>query len=292
VNGHVWLRGSDEPRYHRALVGPASTGPVRLGPVRLGPVRMGPVRTGPMPAGPVAATGPTSGTAAGAGPGPAGSGPRDRVLILGGGDGLAAHEVLRLPGVSHVDMITPDPDLLHLARTTPTLSALNGHAFRDPRLHVTVADPVARLRDPPGRYARGYDLVVDDLPEPAGTAHAATASQEFYGLVGRVLSPDGRFVVRTGRPGDDAGRLLWTVDATLRAAGLHTVPYCTARWGFVLAAHDRGALTGAVPRAGPGGTPAQVGRLCSGTAVGPRDLSGLRPAGTAPSTLVHPRYGG
>ncbi len=254
VDGHLRVRGSDEPRYHRALVGSAGAGPTRAGPVR--------------------------------------AGARGRALILGGGDGLAAHEVLRLPGVTEVDMITPDPALVHLARTAPTLGALDGQAFRDPRLHVTVADPVARLRDLPGRYTRGYDLVVDDLPEPEGTAHAASASQEFYGLVGRALAPDGRFVVRAGSP-DDQGRLLWTMDATLRAAGLRTVPYCVGHWGFVLAAHHRGTLTGAVPRGDAGARgPARVARLCSGTAVGPRDLSGLRPAGTAPSTLVHPRYGG
>ncbi|MGW8062313.1 polyamine aminopropyltransferase [Streptomyces ziwulingensis] len=152
---------------------------------------------------------------------PAMSGPHARVLILGGGDGLAAREVLRHPGVRRVDVVEPDPGLVRLARHDPGLSALNQHAYGDPRLHVIGADAFRRLRSTP---TATYDVVISDLPDPGVTAGTKLYSQEFYGLLRRVLAPDGRLAVHAG-PLSARLRTFWTVDATLRAAGLRTVAY-------------------------------------------------------------------
>ncbi|GHH69495.1 polyamine aminopropyltransferase 2 [Streptomyces sulfonofaciens] len=204
---------------------------------------------------------------------PAACGPLARVLVLGGDDGLAAGTALRRAGVHSVDVVALDPGVVRLARTDPALSALNERAFRDPRVHVATDDPFDRLR----HLRRRYDLIVSDLPGPGGTASTKYYSQEFYGLVRRALAPGGRFVVRAGRSGAP-DRAFWTVDATLRAAGLTTTPYRAGRWGFVLAAHGPGGPKGV---GGPGGW-----------GPGVRSVAGARPAGTVPSTLVHPRYGG
>src|SRR5207244_741336 len=57
---------------------------------------------------------------------PAMAGPHGRVLVLGGGDGLALREVLRFPDVRSVTLVDPDQQLVHLARTDPGLTALGG----------------------------------------------------------------------------------------------------------------------------------------------------------------------
>ncbi|MGA4840600.1 polyamine aminopropyltransferase [Streptomyces sp. G45] len=223
-------------------------------------------------------------------------GPHARVLILGGGDGLAAAEVLRHFGVRRVDVVDGDPGLVDLARTDPALSDLNGHVYRDPRVHVRHADAFRWLRGPrPPRY----DVVLSDLPDPGITASTKLYAQEFYGLVTRVLRPGGRLAVHAG-PAAARPHTYWTVDATLRAAGYATAPYrLTGRpagyaagpdrtadrtaaprdWGFVLASRDRTALAAARASA----------VLRSGAPAAER----VRPAGwraMAPSTLVHPRY--
>ncbi|MCX3060748.1 polyamine aminopropyltransferase [Streptomyces beihaiensis] len=212
LDGRLRVRGADEPRYHRSLVGPAMDG-----------------------------------------------GPHARVLVLGGGDGLAVHEVLRHPGVRHVDVVDPDPGLVRLARRDPGLAELNGRSLSDPRVHVTTGDVFRRVRE--AAPSRPYDVVVCDLPDPVRTDSAKLYSQEFYGLVGRVLGERGRVVVHTGRSA------LPTVAATLRSAGLRVVAYRGA-------GNARYALAGwRRPVAPPGA------RL-------------PEPApGRAPSTLVHPRYG-
>lgn len=80
---------------------------------------------------------------------PAMNGPHARVLILGGGDGLAARQVLRHTGVQSVDIVELDPAVVRLARHDPALSKLNGRVYDDPRVRVTTDDAFRRLRTMP-----------------------------------------------------------------------------------------------------------------------------------------------
>ncbi|MFF7369112.1 polyamine aminopropyltransferase [Streptomyces tricolor] len=228
--------------------------------------------------------------------GPALTGPHARVLILGGGDGLAAREVLRHRGVRRVDIVELDPGLLRLARRDPGLSAANGHALADPRVRVTTADALAWLR-----RARGpaYDVVIADLPDPGITASTKLYSQEFYGLARRVLAGDGRLAVHAG-PVTTRPRAFWTVAATLRTAGFATSPYripgpgrsagaprsprSPRDWGFLLAAPGN---TPPALRLGPGHPGALTQEELT---AGARAAERTRVAGVPASTLMHPRY--
>ncbi|MEU6454811.1 polyamine aminopropyltransferase [Streptomyces sp. NPDC047065] len=254
LDGRLRVGGSDERRYHEALVHPVM------------------------------------------------SGTHARVLILGGGDGLAAREVLRRPGVQRVDVLELDPGLTRLARHDPGLSTLNEHAYGDPRVHVLTEDAFRRLRSTPSAT---YDVVISDLPDPGITASTKLYSQEFYGLLRRVLAPDGRLVVHAG-PAAARPRTFWTVDATLRAAGLPAVAYRVAArdagftpgpdrtaaapraprdWGFLLAARTPPAL-----RPGTAQDPRPRTLTPRSLARDAGDASRTRIPGLPPSTLVHPRY--
>ncbi|MER6145312.1 polyamine aminopropyltransferase [Streptomyces sparsogenes] len=253
---------------------------------------------------------------------PAMAGPHRRVLVLGGGDGLAAREVLRYGGVRSVTVVELDPGVVRLARTDPGLTALNADAYRDPRVRVVTADAFGWLRRagggggdragggagdradgsagphrlsgtrsppverfPPG----GYDVVVCDLPEPGVTAGAKLYSQEFYGLVERALAPGGRLAVHAGSLGADP-KAYWTVESTLRSVGLRTVPYAVARgatshdWGFVLA--GRAPVRLRLPGHGPRPQSLTLGTLRAGA----REAARRREPGLPASTLTHPRY--
>nr|WP_254705881.1 spermidine synthase [Streptomyces vilmorinianum] len=263
---------------------------------------------------------------------PAMNGPRARVLIIGGGDGLAAREVLRYADVRSVTVVELDPGVVRLARTHPELATLNGNAYRDPRVRVAFADAFRWLRG--AGAGERYDVVISDLPDPGISASTKLYSEEFYGLASRVLADGGRLVVHAGsasaRP-----RTFWTVDSTLRAAGFATRPYSAHGRGASLAAGpdraeraDRSAgATEAGAKAGIGtgtGTGAGTGAGDWGYVLAvagtyPPEL-GLAPdvpplrsltadalatgawaveltrdareAAPPPSTLVHPRYGG
>ncbi|MFF6785028.1 polyamine aminopropyltransferase [Streptomyces sp. NPDC012510] len=220
------------------------------------------------------------------------SGPHARVLVLGGGDGLAAREVLRHEDVRRVDVVELDPGVVRLARTDPALSSLNGHVYDDDRVRVFTEDSFTWLRA--ARSTQTYDVVISDLPDPGITASTKLYSQEFYGLAREVLAHDGRMVVHAG-PVSSRREVFWTVDTTVRAGGLRTVPYRVA-------ASDPGFVTGPDRTVHASRVPHDRGfvlatRLSDGRRPTPRLGSGAtrldaddRVDGLPPSTLVHPRY--
>ncbi|WP_073951046.1 polyamine aminopropyltransferase [Streptomyces kebangsaanensis] len=227
---------------------------------------------------------------------PAMAGPHARVLILGGGDGLAAREVLRHPGVERVDVVEPDPAVVRLARGDPALARLNAHVYDDPRVRVGTADAFRRLRE---AAPAAYDVVIEDLPDPDVTSSTKLYALEFYGLARRAMAPGGRLVVHAG-PVSSRPRVFWTVESTVRAAGLRTVPYrVTGResgpagasralqdWGFVLAARTAPSL-GLDPR-----TPRPRTLTPTSLTAAARAAARTRVPRLPPSTLVHPRYTG
>jgi spermidine synthase len=161
-----------------------------------------------------------------------------RVLVLGGGDGLALREVLRVPRVREVHLVDRDPEVLRLGETV--LASLNGGALRDPRVRVHVRD----ARDFLPR-ARGFDVVISDLTYPGDVASSALFSVGAFRRVHAALAPGGVFALNAVSP-EETPQAFGCVGATLAAAGLAPVPYALAipsfheegygRWGFFFAA--------------------------------------------------------
>ncbi|MEV3989986.1 polyamine aminopropyltransferase [Streptomyces sp. NPDC049837] len=222
---------------------------------------------------------------------PAMHGPHARVLVLGGGDGLAAREVLRYGDVESVTVVELDPGVVRLARHDEGLARLNGYAYGEPRVRVVYGDAFARLREAVAEGA-SYDVVISDLPDPGITASTKLYSAEFYGLAARVLTDGGRLAVHAG-PMASRPHTYWTVDATLRSAGFTTRPYrATGRLSGFAAGPDRSTGGGAAPYdwgfflAARGEAPPDPGAV-----EGVRQVAGAPLRGLPPSTLVHPRYG-
>src|ERR1700732_3160307 len=63
-----------------------------------------------------------------------------RVLVLGGGDGLAVREILKYPQIESITLVDLDPEMTKLFSTHPMLTALNQKSFLSPKLHITNAD--------------------------------------------------------------------------------------------------------------------------------------------------------
>ena len=163
-------------------------------------------------------------------------GPHGRVLVLGGGDGLALREVLRYKDVRSATLVELDPEVLRLARTYEPLASLNDRAFEDPRVTTVEADAFSWLRG----LNQQFDTVIVDMPDPDDVATAKLYSVEFYGMVKRILAPGGRMVVQSGSP-YFAPKSFWSIQKSVAAADLATVPYHVdvpsfGDWGYVMAA--------------------------------------------------------
>ncbi len=186
---------------------------------------------------------------------------RHRVLILGGGDGLAAREVLRWPEVESVTLVDLDPAVTGLFGRNPLLRRLNGDALNDPRVQIVNADAQHYLE----QSAQLWDVVLIDLPDPRTPGLSKLYTTSFYRLVASRLAAAGVMVTQATSP-LYARAAYWCIHDTMaEGSGLNVQPYHAyipsfGEWGFVLATpmrldwgrvappQDRRFLTPAVAR--------------------------------------------
>ncbi len=168
-----------------------------------------------------------------------------RVLILGGGDGLAAREVLRYAGVEQVTLVDLDPDMTKLFAEHPVLRELNGGSLKSPKLRVVNADAFPWLEENRERF----DLAIIDFPDPTNFSLGKLYTTAFYRLLAK--SVNGLFVVQSTSP-LFARQSFWCIDETIRQAGLRTYPYHVyvpsfGEWGYVMGSTREYELPVALP---------------------------------------------
>lgn len=207
------------------------------------------------------------------------------VLVLGGGDGLAARELLRQNGIEQIAQVELDPAVIELARTT--MRQANNGSLDNPRVHVIIGDAMGWLRA--GHDSTIYDAVIVDLPAPDTLALGRLYSKEFYGLVAHALAPNRLMVVQAGSP-FSTPMAFWRTVSTITAAGYAVTPYHVdvptfGDWGFVLARNGDTAPVPTVPADAP---PLRFldQRVVDAATVFSGDV---RPRQLEPSTLDNPR---
>jgi len=171
----------------------------------------------------------------------------ERVLIGGGGDGLAAREVFAWKNVKEVTLVDLDQRMTELFREHPALVKLNRGALSDSRLSIVNADALVWLTNNPG----SYDVVILDFPDPSNYSLGKLYSDRFYRLVREHLAPDGTLVVQSTSP-LFARAAYWCIVRTLQSVGLTTLPYHVfvpsfGEWGYVLAKREAFALPTRLP---------------------------------------------
>jgi len=179
-----------------------------------------------------------------------------RVLVLGGGDGLAAREILRYPAVESITLVDLDAEMTRLFSTQPVLTALNNGSLSSPRLHVENADAFSWLEKAAGE-GRKFDAAIVDFPDPSNFSIGKLYSTAFYDKLRNVLAPGALISIQCTSP-LAARKSFWCIDETLRACGYDTAPYHVlvpsfGEWGFVLAAPDAQTLHDGSPHALPDG---------------------------------------
>ncbi|MCP3764012.1 polyamine aminopropyltransferase [Domibacillus sp. A3M-37] len=162
----------------------------------------------------------------------------DRLLVLGGGDGLAVRELLKYEDLGTVTLVDLDPAMTETARTNHLLTDLNEGALDDPRVDIVNEDAFQFLEKAEGFY----DVVIIDLPDPNNESLNKLYTQEFYSLARNHLQPDGAMIVQATSP-VFAPKVYWTIDRTVQAAGLKTenlhadIP-SFGGWGYVMASRN------------------------------------------------------
>jgi spermidine synthase len=160
-----------------------------------------------------------------------------RVLVLGGGDGLAVREILKYPGVETITLVDLDPEMTRQFSSHPLLRRLNGDALKSPRVRVVNADAFPWIE----RNEEMFDFAVIDFPDPNNYSLGKLYSTAFYRLLKRGLSAGGLVAAQATSP-MFARQSFWTVVETMKHAGFSVYPYHVyvpsfGEWGFIAGAH-------------------------------------------------------
>ncbi|QYJ79525.1 polyamine aminopropyltransferase [Shewanella acanthi] len=170
----------------------------------------------------------------------------NKVLIIGGGDGLGLHQVLKWQP-EEVTLLDLDADLVSLfkspspdmpLRLGQALIALNGDAFNDPRVKV-IHDDAFNGVDKLIAAGNKYDAIIVDLPDPSHPDLNKLYSDYFYRKLKELMSSDGAITVQSTSP-YHAQKAFISVGKTLEAAGFkvnqyhHNVP-SFGEWGWSIA---------------------------------------------------------
>jgi spermidine synthase len=159
-----------------------------------------------------------------------------RILVLGGGDGLAVREILKYPSVESVTLVDLDPDMTKVSKSVPVIGELNRHSLDDPRVSVTNKDAFVWLDS---TETEPFDVAIVDFPDPNNFALGKLYTTRFYNLLKKKLKPDSAVVIQTTSP-LMARKSFWCIIKTLEAAGFTVKPYQTTVpsfgvWGYALA---------------------------------------------------------
>lgn len=171
---------------------------------------------------------------------------RENILILGGGDGLAAREILKYPEVKKVVLVDIDPAVTDLGLNHPIFLKLNKESLHDPRVHIINEDAYTYLQ----KQTDIYDVIIVDLPDPKTVELARLYTREFYQLAMRHLSRGGTLVTQASSPFFSPKAFLCILK-TMRAAGLSAIAYhnnipTLGEWGWVLGMNVENVETAAL----------------------------------------------
>ncbi len=158
------------------------------------------------------------------------------LLIVGGGDGGALRQAVKVSSLRRIVAVDIDPLVTEVSRRH--LPAVSGGAFDDPRVELLHADGARYVRE----CGERFDVVILDLtdPVPGGPAEALFDAP-FLQQVRRVLAPGGLVAMQTGslvlQPEEvrQTQQCLAAVFATTRLHAAVVPAYQLSLFGFLLA---------------------------------------------------------
>ena len=116
-----------------------------------------------------------------------------KVLIIGGGDGGAAEEALKHPGVEKVVLVELDGKVVEIAKRY--FGNIHHGVFDSPRLQLRIEDGMKFIAETEERF----DVIALDLPDPVGPA-TDLYEEAFFRDCKRALSSGGVLTLHMGSP--------------------------------------------------------------------------------------------
>lgn len=181
----------------------------------------------------------------------------DRILILGGGDGLALREVLKFPDVKKVVLCDLDPEMTNLATNQKDIVILNSKSLSNAKLKIITNQSLSKVgtkklyqkaykRMPPksnkdfqiaevdvynldavgflDKFKGKFDVIIADFPDPSSLELSKLYTVRFYTLIADMLVNGGVFVQQSTSTKFSKESFL-CIGRSIKKAGLSPVPY-------------------------------------------------------------------
>lgn len=111
----------------------------------------------------------------------------EKVLILGGGDGLLVTELLKYKNIKNITLIELDPTMIDIATKHPVITTMNQYSLSNPRVSVVIDDAFRYLR----KSTNKFEAIFVDFPYPNSYELSKLFSVEFYRTLRRRVAEDG-----------------------------------------------------------------------------------------------------
>ncbi|WP_299212414.1 polyamine aminopropyltransferase [uncultured Dokdonia sp.] len=160
---------------------------------------------------------------------------KKNILILGGGDGCIARELLQYDAIESITLVDLDKKMIDLGKSNPIFTSINKNALSNPKVTTITADAYTFLE----QANDTYDVILVDLPDPNNVDLNKLYTKEFYTICYNHLAEGGTFITQSGSP-YYATKAFYCIDKTLKTAGFHTLPIhnqvlTLGEWGWILA---------------------------------------------------------
>ncbi len=158
----------------------------------------------------------------------------DRVLILGGGDGLALREVFKHRNVKSVTLVDIDPAMTALAKKHPVLLKINKGSMMNSKVKIINKDAARFVAEDSSLYG----VIIIDLPDPDSIDLMHLYSENFYRMLRMHLIRGGIIVTQATSPYFTREAFLCIIK-TMQKAGLNVLPFhnhvpTMGEWGWVI----------------------------------------------------------
>ncbi|MBK8394208.1 MAG: polyamine aminopropyltransferase [Leptospiraceae bacterium] len=170
-----------------------------------------------------------------------------KILILGGGDGLAVREILKYNTVEQIVLVDLDSAITSLFSNHESLIKLNDKSLLSPLLKIYNEDAFIWLKSNTDKF----DFIVVDFPDPGNYSVGKLYTNSFYKLLKNALSKNGVGVIQSTSP-YVAKKTFWCVDNTLKSVGFKTLPYhvyvpAFGDWGYILIGNQEFSIPDTFP---------------------------------------------
>ncbi|AXO79446.1 polyamine aminopropyltransferase [Olleya aquimaris] len=159
---------------------------------------------------------------------------KNNILILGGGDGCLAREVLKYDNIETITLVDLDPVMLDLGKNNKTFKSINNNALNNSKIKTIAADAFTFLEN----KTIDYDVIFVDLPDPNNVDLNKLYTKEFYLLCSQRLTKNGIMITQSGSP-YYATKAFYCIEKTMQAANFNTIPLhnqilTLGEWGWII----------------------------------------------------------